>query len=195
MKEILTFHVQLGEIYPAIWRRLEVRASGTFWDLHCAIQDAMPWDDKHLHEFLFPTGDQETAIGLDEGDGFREDVAFLLGWETRLRDWFVAVPAQCRYVYDFGDEWVHTVVLESRRAAEPGVRYPRCTAGERRCPPEDVGGPHGYREFLAAMSDRRHSEHHSYMEWVGGPWDPEDFRPERILFSNPKSRLRMAGLG
>jgi pRiA4b ORF-3-like protein len=195
MKEIFTFHVQLAEIYPAVWRRLEIRAEGTFWDLHCAIQDAMPWEDKHLHEFRFPTGDQETVIGLDAGDSFVGDTPVLPSWATRLRDWFVTVPAQCLYEYDFGDEWAHALVLESRRAAEPGVRYPRCTAGERRCPPEDVGGPHGYHEFLQAISDRRHSEHRSYLEWIGGPWDPEDFRLERIVFSNPKSRLRMAGLG
>jgi len=54
-KEILVFHVRLAEITPAIWRRLEIRAEGTFWHLHCAIQDAMPWEDRHLHEFRFPT--------------------------------------------------------------------------------------------------------------------------------------------
>jgi pRiA4b ORF-3-like protein len=194
MKEILVFHVRLAEIAPAIWRRLEIRAEGTFWHLHCAIQDAMPWEDRHLHEFRFPTGDEEARIGLPGYDEFEEDEGLVASWETLLKDWFVAVPSQCLYVYDFGDDWVHTVTLESRRAAESGVRYPRCTAGARRCPPEDVGGAHGYSEFLEALSNRHHSEHQAYLQWVGGRWNPEDFRPEGIVFSRPAIRLRQAGL-
>jgi len=194
MKEIFVFHVRLAEIAPAIWRRLEVRAEGTFWHLHCAIQDAMPWDDTHLHEFVFPAGDEKTRIGLPGLDEFEDDQELLASWETPLKDWFVAVPARCFYVYDFGDDWVHNITLESRRPAESGGRYPRCTAGERRCPPEDVGGPRGYSEFLEAVSDRRHSEHRSSLEWVGGPWDPEYFRPGDIKFTKPAIRLRRAGL-
>jgi Plasmid pRiA4b ORF-3-like protein len=194
MKEIFVFHVHLAEITPLIWRRLEIRAEGTFWHLHCAIQDALPWEDRHLHEFRFPAGDAETLIGFPDVDEFEEDRMILASWETPLKDWFVAVPSRCLYVYDFGDEWIHTVTLESRRPAERGGRYPRCTAGERRCPPEDVGGPHGYSQFLEAMSTPRHSEHRSWKRWVGGPWDPERFRPEAVLFSRPGVRLRQAGL-
>jgi hypothetical protein len=40
------------------------------------------------------------------------------------------------------------------------------------------------------MSNRRHEEHESYREWIGGPWDPEDFRQQEIVFSNPARRLR-----
>jgi hypothetical protein len=194
MKEIFVFHVRLAEISPPVWRRLEVRAEGTFWHLHCAIQDAMPWHDVHLHEFLFPTGDQQARIGFPDDD-FEDMGTHLPSWRTPLRDWFVTVPGQCLYVYDFGDDWVHTVTLEARRPAVVKLRYPRCTAGERRCPPEDVGGPHGYAEFLAAMRNRRHEEHLSYREWIGGSWDPEAFRPEDVVFSQPAARLRRAGLG
>lgn len=195
MKEIFTFHIQIAEISPAIWRRLEIRAEGTFWHLHCAIQDAMPWEDRHLHEFCFPAGDEETRIGMPDCDEFEEDRGVLASWETSLKEWFVVVPAQCLYVYDFGDDWLHTVILESRRPAQSGERFPRCTGGERKCPPEDVGGPHGYSEFLEALSDRRHSEHQTYRQWIGGSWDPEDFRPEEIVFKKPGIRLRQAGLG
>lgn len=194
MKEILAFHVRLAETTPPIWRRLEIRAEGTFWDLHCALQDAMPWEDRHLHEFRFPAGDEETRIGIPSIGDFEERAEPLASWETPLRDWFVADGSRCLYVYDFGDDWVHIVTLESRRAAEAGERYPRCTAGERRSPPEDVGGAHGYLQFLEALSDRRHSEHQSYLQWIGGAWDPEDFRPDEVVFTKPAIRLRQAGL-
>lgn len=193
-KEIFVFHVRLAATSPVIWRRLEIRAEVSFWHLHCAIQDAMPWQDKHLHEFRFPTGDKEARIGIPGVDEFEEDGVSLASWKTPLRDWFVGVPSQCFYVYDLGDEWVHIVTLESRRPAEPKDRYPRCTAGERRCPPEDVGGPQGYSNFLDAVSDPRHSEHRRYRKWLCDSWDPEPFLPAGVVFSSPSTRLRQSGV-
>jgi len=188
MKEIFVFHVRLAEVAPVIWRRLEIRAEQTFWSLHCAIQDAMPWEDKHLHEFRFPSGDQETRIGIP-GFEVPSDEMILASWETPLRDWFVNAAAQCTYLYDFGDSWLHTVTLEARHPAEGG-RYPRCTGGERSGPPEDVGGSSGYARFLEAITDRRHPDHRELREWIGKPWAPELFRPEEVVFSRPSARLR-----
>lgn len=195
MGKVLVFHVQLSEVFPVVWRRLAVRAEKTFWHLHCAIQDAMPWDDTHLHEFLFPSGDAETRIGIAGLDEMDDDADMILAsWETPLGDWFTSVASRCLYEYDFGDNWVHKVVLESSLPAEPGGRYPRCLGGENRCPPEDVGGPGGYSEFLEAISNPLHSEHEACRTWVGGSWEPGHFRPEEVVFSQPAVRLRRAGL-
>jgi hypothetical protein len=38
---IYQFKVTLLEIEPAIWRRLQVPATYSFWDLYVAFQDAM----------------------------------------------------------------------------------------------------------------------------------------------------------
>jgi Plasmid pRiA4b ORF-3-like protein len=195
VKEILVFHVRLAEVAPSVWRRFELRAEGTFWHLHCALQDVMPWKDSHLHEFEFPTGDAPTRIGIAIPEV--EDVTdyeILASWDTLLKDWFVTTPSGCIYRYDFGDNWEHHVTLEARRAAIPGERFPRCLAGERKCPPEDVGGPSGYAEFLEAMSNRRSERHREYMHWFGAPFDSERFRPEEVRFSRPATRLRQAEL-
>ena len=193
MGDCYVVHIELEEIAPVVWRRLEIRREKTFWDLHCAIQDAMPWEDRHLHEFRFPAGDQETRIGLPDMD--YADVEVLPSWETRLRDWFFAAPSGCSYLYDFGDCWRHTIILEEIKPAAVGGKYPRCTAGERRCPPEDVGGAPGYQGFLEALADTSHPDHAMYLQWIGGPWDPELFRPEEVRFSRASTRLRRAGLG
>jgi len=186
MREIFVFHVRLAEVTPVIWRRLEIRAEQTFWALHCAIQDAMPWEDKHLHEFCFPSGDEETRIGLPDLD----DEKILASWDTPLHDWFTNVAARCTYLYDFGDGWAHLVTLEARSPAEPGGKYPRCTGGERSSPPEDVGGPSGYARFLEALADRRHPDHQMFEEWIGVRWDAEHFRSTEVVFSKPSTRLR-----
>jgi hypothetical protein len=41
--------IVLADSDPLIWRRIQVPASYSFWDLHIAIQDAMGWFDCHLH--------------------------------------------------------------------------------------------------------------------------------------------------
>jgi hypothetical protein len=56
--------------------------------------------------------------------------------------------------------------------AQPGITYPRLTEATGRCPPEDVGGPWGYREFLEAIADPDHEQHAGSLTWVGGSFDP-----------------------
>jgi hypothetical protein len=45
------YKVTLLGIEPPVWRRIQVPAKYSFWDLHVAIQDATGWLDYHLHAF------------------------------------------------------------------------------------------------------------------------------------------------
>lgn len=67
------------------------------------------------------------------------------------------------------------MVVEAIEPDSAGVTYPVCLTGKRACPPEDCGGPWGYSNLLAALSDPTHEEHEEYTEWVGEDFDPEDF--------------------
>ena len=49
--EAMQFRIDLMLVAEPVWRRIVVPAGYTFWDLHVAIQDAMGWEDRHLHEF------------------------------------------------------------------------------------------------------------------------------------------------
>lgn len=62
----------------------------------------------------------------------------------------------------------------------PGEELPILLAGQRRCPPEDVGGRGGFEEFLAAVADPKHPERSAMMTWHDGPFDPDDIDLERI---------------
>jgi hypothetical protein len=79
------------------------------------------------------------------------------------------------YTYDFGDDWEHLVEVEAVQAREADVELPRCLAGRRGCPPEDVGGPWVYEEFLEAYRDPDRSDHERLREWAGPYFDPEAF--------------------
>ncbi len=80
-----------------------------------------------------------------------------------------------RYVYDFGDDWEHKLVVEKVVAPVPGATYPDCIAGRRACPPEDCGGVGGYADLLLAVADPEHCESALLLERAGGAFDPEAF--------------------
>ena len=54
--------------------------------------------------------------------------------------------------------------------------------GARRCPPEDVGDPDGFMDFLEAVLDPAHEQHWDMVRWYGGPFDPIGFDEERARF-------------
>ena len=188
MANVPQFKIELLGVSPPIWQRIQVPATYSFWDLHVAIQNAMGWTDSHLHAFEVAgqTGDGE-EIGIPDPDGEHD---FIAGWKRKLSRHFKAPGDQMIYEYDFGDSWRHSVLLEQIALAEPGVRYPRCIAGARCCPPEDVGGETGYEDFLAAIRDPKHEEHDSYLEWCGGSFDPAEFDLACVEFDDPKERRK-----
>ncbi len=101
--------------------------------------------------------------------------------KARLVDVLEDVGARSlKYLYDFGDGWEHSVRIERITDAVPGITYPRLVEATGRCPPEDVGGPWGYRDFLDAMADPRHEEHDERLQWIGGHFDPADTDAEAI---------------
>ncbi len=50
-------------------------------------------------------------------------------------------------------------MLEAIAPAIPGITFRDFIEGARRGPPEDVGGPWGYNEFLEAIADPEHERH------------------------------------
>lgn len=93
------------------------------------------------------------------------------------------------YSYDFGDGWDHRITVEERLPVQEGHNdWPMCLAGENACPPEDVGGPPGYMEFLQAMRDPKHEQHTDYWRWWGGPFDPHAFSINAVNMAIRKLR-------
>ncbi len=172
-ERLYQFKITLKDIKPLIWRRIQVKDC-TLDKFHERIQTAMGWTNSHLHQFKIGGllyGDPQLLL-----QGFEDDPEIVNSLDTRLGS---VVPEDGKrlrfeYEYDFGDGWEHDVLFEGCLRAEKGARYPRCLEGERACPPEDVGGPYGYEEYVEAMADPEHEEHESFIEW-SGPFDPEAF--------------------
>ncbi len=165
---IFRLKVTLRGSKPPIWRRFLVPAGITLKRLHYSIQAVMGWTDSHLHQFemngvLYGISDRE--FGVTRVSENKTTVDQLL---RRPKDRLI-------YEYDFGDSWVHDVVLEAILPPGGDGRYPIVEAGRRACPPEDIGGIHGYAHFLEGLANPKHPEHQEIMEWIGGSFDPEFF--------------------
>jgi hypothetical protein len=181
---VYQFKIQLLDVKPPIWRRIQVTDS-TFDKLHEHIQTAMGWTNSHLHQFDIKGeryGDPEL---LD--DGF-QDFECVDSTRTTLGEILPKTGKgfSFKYEYDFGDGWAHEVVFEGCPAVDAKVKYPLCLEGARACPPEDCGGVWGYRDFLEAISNKKHEEHNSMLEWVGGRFEPEEFDSDRATKSMRK---------
>jgi hypothetical protein len=188
---VYQFKITLNEIKPPIWRRIQVPENYTFWDLHVAIQDAMGWLDYHLHQFeiVNPSYGMKESIGIPDEE-FGDEV--LPGWEQKIAKYFSPANKIAYYIYDFGDNWEHTVQLEKILPCEKNVRYPVCVEGNRACPPEDCGGIWGYHDFLEIIMDPGNEQYEEILEWVGGEFEPEAFNPAEVIFTDPVKRKKLA---
>lgn len=170
---VFQLKVTLKRSKPSIWRRFQVPGSLTLAQLHDALQIIMGWTDSHLHRFIInghEFGRPDYEERFDENEAPLRDER-----RVRLAHLFAVVPSAFLYEYDYGDSWLHVIVVEWIMRATPGVHYTLCVDGERACPPEDVGGISGYVEFLAAMRDRKRPDHRMMREWVGGSFDADAF--------------------
>lgn len=164
---------------PPIWRRILVSSEITLAQLHNIIQDAMGWNDSHLHMFDIHGVEYSTPSPYYGHDHLRE-LGAKSTLKVKLTQLNLVEGEKFRYEYDFGDSWEHVILIEKILPPDPKQNTPVCIAGKRACPPEDIGGIWGYDDFLEIIKESTHPEHDDYMEWVGGDFDSEAFDLEAI---------------
>ncbi len=152
-----------------IWRKLLIHADMPLDLTHEMFQIALGWSNYHLHQF---EKDGKNYADLDTADG---DNSILDDTKYTLRDLLKQPDDSFLYLYDFGDNWQHKVVLENIEIHEAANFLARCIDGKRACPPEDVGGVSGYDHFIESIEDEDHEEHIENLEWAGCNFDPNSF--------------------
>jgi len=168
---IYQLRIELQHIEPLVWRRILVPDTLKLAKLDRIVQAAMGWSNSHLHDWhieqrRYGVPDREWVGSGDMLDERKVAIGAVLG--ERVESF--------AYRYDFGDDWQHRLVVEARLPVQEGRNdWPMCLAGENACPPEDVGGPPGFMDFLEAMHNPAHEQHADYWRWWGGPFDPRAF--------------------
>jgi len=123
------FHVAIIGA-PEIWRRIRIPANWTLWELHEAIYEAYDRIDDHMFcfyltkpgsrgrsalrdavEYAHPyTVEDAPKFGYEPPLNVYDGVLAELGLKTRRKFY---------YLWDFGDEWWHTVKVEKTIKDEP----------------------------------------------------------------------------
>ncbi|CAN5160943.1 hypothetical protein BH11PLA2_BH11PLA2_43290 [soil metagenome] len=167
---LFQFKITLIDIRPAIWRRIQI-TDCTLAALHHYIQASFGWQNCHMHQFEIEKKRYSSPSPYDDDLDFEDESKFNL---SKLLPMKTKKKIRWLYEYDFGDGWRHEVLFEGNPPIDPKMKAPICLEGERSCPPEDCGGPWGYDDFLAALSNRKHPRHEEMLEWIG-EFDPERF--------------------
>jgi hypothetical protein len=176
---IYQIKISLKHVQPPVWRRILIK-NCSLDTLHGYIQAVMPWSNSHLHRFIVGRETYSATDMLDDGWGDESDD--IDSADTMLSDVVPAAGKKFRfqYIYDFGDDWDHEVVVEKILAAHTTMKYPLCSEGAGACPPEDIGGPWGYADMLEAVANPKHPRYRDFAEMLEemGPFDPLAFSAE-----------------
>ena len=164
---LLRVELDLEGLHPC-WREVLVPATCTFLDLHIIIQRVFNWYDEHLFNFEMVAHStnvhmEEYAFQVPEDACIPRGYALAEACEVLLGDIFPR-SRTARYSYDYGDGWEHKVKLvKTLRNAD--ATTPQLVAGEGDAPPEDVGGPGGFEDFLIAISNPFNEECLDALKW------------------------------
>jgi hypothetical protein len=157
------------DITPEIWRLIRVPDAFTLHRLHRVLQIVFSRLDYHLYEFQ--VNGRRFEAPLEEAENENSEA-------VTLADLALTPPARFTYIYDFGDDWHHDIVVEQvlPMPDEHGPDWsPRLIDGARAAPPEDAGGAPGFMRFMDALRDKSHPEHAEMRRWVGRHYDPSKF--------------------
>ena len=114
-----------------IWRLIEIGGNRTFADFHEAIFEAFDRDDEHLYSFYITKsrkGRKCFSMSLEithpmnmedySGDNDKRSAE-----KTRVKDIGLKEREIIEYLFDFGDNWEHEIVLEKIIEAKDGDPY------------------------------------------------------------------------
>jgi hypothetical protein len=164
MSGIARLSVEIDDVTPRVVRVVEVPADIRLDDLHFVLQIAIGWQNGHPFEFRI--GDR--VWGQPDRDA---EISPMPAEQATLAD-ILARGETFQYDYVLGEDWEHTVRLEARASAAPGVLYPNLVRAEGRCPPADIGGPVGYETYLRSIADPTSVNHEDMLTFDAPDFDP-----------------------
>ena len=158
----LVLRIELDGVTPRVWRRVAIPSNTPLDLVHVMFQAAMGWHDQHMYAF---ETDEHTIIDprSDSGEATADG--------ERLVSIATQQGATFTYVYDFGDEWTHTVTVEEIRPGGPDNTF-TILDGDGVCPPEDTGGAARYQHLLDALADPSGPDHDEAVARLGTEFDP-----------------------
>lgn len=148
MPKYLQISVSLDDAPYPIERTLLIPADTDLHQLHFYLQLAMGWQLSHLHMFITAKGNfSDYEDDFEPGDE-------LLEFDVPITEVLNGNNRQIKYLYDYGDDWMHTIQLEESVLLPADTRVELLHA-KGICPREDSGGVHHLRKNSQKVDQER----------------------------------------
>lgn len=137
---------------PPIWRRVLIPDGITFRDLDDIIEEIFGWEHEHMFEFCFDREMYFTGSPiLQSNDTVDEQI-----------DPWLSENESFTYIYDFGDNWIHTIKVE--KILEREERFPKVIKSKGPYLIEDCGGIWGFYDCIeeAQPFDKEEANEHLF---------------------------------
>lgn len=125
-KENKYYIIRVELEYTPAWRKFIIPTGTTFRELQEILLIAFDWDGYHLSGFDMGTRYEREYLEDEELDDL-------------IVDDFFEKYKKIRFIYDYGDNWEHTIKTYKPRYSEKKVLIPTCTQAKYIAPEEDSG--------------------------------------------------------
>lgn len=161
--DVFDLSINLDAGAYTVHRLIRVPAAISFADLHEIIQQAFGWANYHLYQFELTKSQKDWTFTEVYSDF--EDPRLSEASDYQLKD-FLRKGNKLTYTYDMGNYWEHEIqVVDAIKGYQEEV--PLLLEAEMQTPPEDVGGPGGFIDFLEALENPNHPQHEDMVNWYG----------------------------
>jgi hypothetical protein len=118
--KVVLIRMGFEEIEETVSRTFQIGERYTLYDLHLEIQRAFDWDNDHMFSFyfggeLFDRQNEYSGSPLGEHFPSRIGPSSKSAAKTQLRDLDLKEEKTFLYLFDYGDELVHEVLVEGIR--------------------------------------------------------------------------------
>lgn len=155
-------------LHTECFRQIRVPASMTLWQLREVIHKAMCWQDNHMHRFYAKDGMPLTLYFLEftneDEEGKLDTDEELMEYKVTIQEAFEMV-SQIRYLYNFRDNWEHELTLVCIEEQSQNTDC-RCTLASGDAPPEEIGGPETFSDFLELLKHPEKPESQQVLAWA-----------------------------
>lgn len=173
MIECIELKISLEDTKPEVWRTVVVPSTMSLKKLHIVIQMAMGWESYHLFDF------EIGGVRYGEPDEYGFDTTPVKSLNSRIGKAVSGVKT-FKYVYDYGDNWVHQIKVVGKSSVPASLKLPACIGGENACPPEDCGGTFAFENLKDALADKKHPDHEEIVNWIGDDYNYQEFSLEEV---------------
>jgi len=129
MSKIFQYKIKLLDTKPLIWRRVQMYANRTFWDLHVVIRNAMDWSDEQKHHFKIVDSKNNEHMIKSYLDDYNDN-KFPLSWNISIKKYFLNDGYKIYYIFGTDENYIHRIILEKSIYKKVNINYPICLAGK-----------------------------------------------------------------